>query len=327
MLGENESKAKRGFKMIEERSDYFLLAYDSPNFSAAAAKVPMTPQGFTKIIKHLERDLGVPLFVTNENGVRVPTSYADEYYQYAKHMQVARQQLVRTFDRISSNSKIDLNVGCSLGIPGFFGAEAIQKYSIKHPDVNVVFDELPDALCDRLVHEGYFNVGLTLQPVAEGLNAVDLISSHMMLWVNVDDPLSFKESLTFEDIVDRKIAMPGRNFRNFLKFTKGCEERGVIVPEIVEYSEIFWIYHFVLLGKGLGFTLPHLASLDFFSKSENIVAIPFEGVKWQVCFSWSGDRLLTAHEKGYLESIKREAAKLKRKLDREKCARGDQAQA
>lgn len=32
--------------MQNDRLDYFILAYESPNFSAAAARIPMSPQGF-----------------------------------------------------------------------------------------------------------------------------------------------------------------------------------------------------------------------------------------------------------------------------------------
>lgn len=302
---------KRGPETVEERSDYFMLAYDCLNFSAAAAQVPMTPQGFTKIIKNLERDLGVPLFETDEHGARKPTPYADEYYQYAKHLQAARDKLKNEFERISNERKIDLNVACSLGIPGLFGADAIRRYSVENPEVNIALSELPDALCDSFVRDGFFDVGISIQPAAVGLSTVTLASSPMMMmWVNVDDPISSHDYLTYEDLIGKKLAMPGKDFRTYSNFVTGCKKSGNPTPDIVEYAEIFWIYYYALSGEGLGFTLPHLASLDFFNDSNRIVALPFKGVSWQICFTWPEDRVLSEHEGGYLESLQKEAKRL-----------------
>ena len=89
--------------MLDERLSLFILAYESPTFSAAAAQLPMSPQGFTKSIRKLERDLNAPLFVTDERGVRKPTPFADELYQFAKRQQVETERLKASFDRIKSN--------------------------------------------------------------------------------------------------------------------------------------------------------------------------------------------------------------------------------
>ena len=79
--------------MQNDKCDYFILAYDSPSFSAAAARIPMTPQGFTKAIHNLERELGVPLFTSSEDGTRRPSPYAGAIYESAKHPQAGRNLL------------------------------------------------------------------------------------------------------------------------------------------------------------------------------------------------------------------------------------------
>ena len=203
-----------------------------------------------------------------------------------------------------------MNVACAVGIPGLFGVEGIQRYAEKNANVHVSFSELPDALCDSLVCGGFFDVGITIQP-ADGLSSADLISSPGMIWVNVDNPLSSRESLTYEDIVDQRIAMPGKDFRVYDNLLKGFAERGLEKPDIVEYAEMSWTYYFVISGKGLGWTVPHLAELDIFMSSDRVVAIPFEGFSWQVCFTWPEGRSLTAHERGYLASLQNEAKRLK----------------
>lgn len=108
--------------MLQDRCDYFILAYESPSFSAAAAKVPMSPQGFTKAIRSMERELGVSLFTMDEDGSRVATPYAHEFYEYAKRVRAERNLLAAAFDRIASSGYVELRIACSLGIPVFSAA-------------------------------------------------------------------------------------------------------------------------------------------------------------------------------------------------------------
>lgn len=273
----------------------------------------MSPQGFTKIIHNLERDLGVPLFETDERGVRKPTAYAEEFYHYAKRLQKERGQLKSAFDRIASEGCFELKIACALGVPGLFGAESIQGFSRVRPGVTVMFSELPDTLCDSLVAEGLFDLGLTIQPVEENLNSRDLFASAMSIWVNKTDPLSKRDSLTLNDLAGHSLAMPGREFRCYQNLKSACAEADVDMPEVIEYSEIFWIYYYVLSKKGLGFCLPHLAELDIFENPESIVAIPLEGLGWKVCLTWPEGRELAEHERDYLSYLKKQARNLSRR--------------
>ena len=304
----------RGLHMLEDRTDYFLLAYDSPTFSAAVAKVPMSPQGFTKIIKNLERDLGVPLFQNDEHGVRQPTAYADEFYRYAKHLRSERELLETAFNRITNEGRVEMNVACAVGIPGLFGSDGIMGFSKQLPNVTINFSELPDSLCDSLVAEGVFDVGISLQPASSELSTHDLLSSQVYLWMSDSDPLYKHEKLTLDDISDRSLAMPGKEFRCYKNLQEACKAHEVKMPTIIEYAEIFWIYYYVLAGKGLGFCLPHLYKLDIFSDSDHVKAIPLENLEWRVCFTWPKKRVLASHEEQYRDYLAKQAKRLSKRL-------------
>lgn len=296
--------------MIEDKYEYFILAYDSPTFSAAAAKVPMTSQGFTKIIKNLERDLGVPLFQPDENGKRKPTVYAEHYYQYAKKIQVARRQLGIVFERIRLEEAVDLKIACSVGVLGLFGVEVISGETYEHPQVNITYTEVSDAQCHSLVTNGSFDASITVEPVGEGMESVELVSFPLLVLVNKADPLSKKKSLTLEDLSGRKLAMPGRDSRINSNLLDACEEKGVSVPSIVEYAEILWAYEFVAANKGLGLSVPHVASLGIFSSPSDIVALPLDDMQWSIVFAYQQGHEMSAPMKDYLDELKRVAKRL-----------------
>lgn len=279
--------------MLQDKCDYFVLAYDSPSFSAAAAKVPMSPQGFAKAIRNLERELGVPLFAVDEDGTRRATPYADELYEYAKHVRAERNLLSSAFERISQSGYVELRIACSLGVPGMLGSGFLDGFLEVHPDVTITLNEMPDALCESVLRDGLYDLALTVTTHADDLVAHELYSSPVWYWVRRDDPLSSSAALGVRELTGRRLAIPGDDFKCYRNLMERFEREGVEPPEIVKCSEIFWIYEFVLRGECVGFTLPHLAALEVFNGDDAVTTVPADGFRWGFGVSY-----LKAHTPG-----------------------------
>lgn len=58
------------------------------------------------------------------------------------------------------------------------------------------------------------------------------------------------------------------------------EDANLPLPEIVERSELIWIYEEVAHGRALGFSLPYMDSLAAFSHNNDVRSIPVEGSRW-----------------------------------------------
>lgn len=266
--------------MLQDKCDYFMLAYESVNFSAAAAKVPMSPQGFAKSMHNLERELGVPLFSMQEDGTRCATPYADEFYEYARHVRSERNLLMTAFDRVASNRCTELHIACSLGIPGFLGHDFLAGFIKEHTDVAISLNEMPDKLCESVLRDGFYDLALTVLPSSDEFISRPLYDSPVLYWIHQEDPLSEKSSIDIEDIGERCIAIPGDDFQCYKALVDKFEQHGAPLPQIVKYSEIFWIYEFVLHGQGIGFTLPHLANLEVFKGNSDVIAVPLQKSSW-----------------------------------------------
>ncbi|WP_080797061.1 LysR family transcriptional regulator [Arabiibacter massiliensis] len=296
--------------MLEDRCDYFILAYDSPSFSAAAAKVPMSPQGFAKAIHNLERDLGVPLFVLGDDGVRRPTPYAEEFYEYARHVQSERNLLAGAFECIAKSGYLEIRIASSLGVFGMLGPDFLDGFKREHPDASVTINELPDSLCESLLRDGLYDLALTILPSPDDFATVPLYSSPVEYWVHRDDPLSGRERLGLADLSGRKVAIPGREYKCHHALLAACERAGVEPPELVECSEIFWIYEFAQRGECLGFCLPHLARLDVFA-GEKVRAVPLEGLAWAFGISHLKTRSLSRREQDFVDYVAKRAGALR----------------
>lgn len=266
--------------MLEDRVDYFIYAYESPNFSAAAAKVPMSPQGFSKAIRNLEKQLGVTLFITDANGQRTPTPYADLYYEFAKNLQRERSQLQSSFNELTENGAFDFQVPTSLGISGLIEEPLKAAFRQRCPEARLTLIEMPDAECERFIEEGQYHTGLLVSPARGDLVFKELYATSVCLWVPQHSPLFERDELTLEDLADQTIAMPGHGFKCYTRLMTRMEDAGLPAPHIIERSEIMWIYQEVAEGRALGFTLPYMLNLAAFSHHGAIRAIPVEGSRW-----------------------------------------------
>ncbi len=298
--------------MLQDRTDYFILAFDSPSFSAAAAKVPMSPQGFTRAIRNLEHELGVPLFVQGDDGVRRPTPYAEEFYEYAKQLQVQKNLLTHAFNRIQNEGYFELRIIAAFGAMGLLGPDYVKSFGTAEKNVSVFVNEVPDSLCEMLIHDGLYDLAFTTIPASDDLVTKELYRSPVLYWVSRRDPLARNDSLTLEDIASKRIYMPGREFHCYTTLLDGFRKAQITQPDIVECPEIFWIFEHVLKGDGIGFSLPHLAKLKVFADNEEVVALPLEGFDWGFGISYLRSRTLKSHEQVFIDFAARKAKKLNR---------------
>lgn len=300
--------------MLQDKCDYFMLGYESANFSAAAAKVPMSPQGFAKSMRNLERELGVPLFAMQEDGTRRATPYAEEFYEYARHVRSERNLLSTAFERVAANSCVELRIACSLGIPGFLGNDFLTGFIKSHADVVISLNEMPDKLCESVLRDGFYDLALTVLPAGDEFVSRPLYTSPVWYWVNQHDPLSAKDSLGLEDIGERSIAIPGDDFKCYKALVDKFEHEEIPLPNIVKYSEIFWIYEFVLHGQGIGFTLPHLARLEVFEGSGAVCTVPLRDSSWGFGMAHLKSRDLRPIEEELVEYLQNRIKRLEKRL-------------
>lgn len=266
--------------MLNDRLDYFILAYESPNFSVAAARIPMSPQGFSKAIRNLEKELGVALFAIDSTGQRRPTPYADRFYDYALSIRRERALLERSFEQMSTTGAMELQVACSLDVAGLAGRALKEEFQRRCPGIRLTLVEMPDDDCERFVHEGFYNCGLLVSPARGDLDFREVYSTYVCLWVHRSNPLFHRDKLQLEDLVGQPIAMPGHGFKCYRRLVDRMEDAGLPAPEVIERSELIWIYEEAACGRALGFCLPYMGNLAAFSHREDVVAIPVAGSRW-----------------------------------------------
>lgn len=267
--------------MNTEQLRNFAVAYRTHNFAAAARSIPMSAQGFVKQIRSLEAELGVELFERDpQTGENVPTPYADEFIGFVNTQESQLREVKKTFRRIDAVLNNRVLLGASLGIMGLLGSDFIAQFERQNPGIHLSYTEMNDMQCDEQLAEEAFGIGFTLAPYDSAFETVEVYSTPVCLWVNVDDELSGREVIAPADLDGKTIAMPGRGFKCYNQIMRACEDAGAKPRVVLKSSEMFWLYNFVYEGHGLAFSAEHLGDLSFFA-SEKVKCIPLEGATWR----------------------------------------------
>ena len=290
----------QGDGMNSEQLRYFELAYRERNFSAAARLVPCSPQGLAKSIHALEKELGVPLFSTNgETGLPEPTDYAHELFEFAAVFDSNLRLLRESFDRIAGSERSRISLACSLGVMGTLGPEFLTGFAQCHPEIEVAYWEGNDIQCEESLAKGERDLGIVVGPPARDMTALTLYRCPIYFWVNAADPLASKELLRIEDLSGRDVAIPGEGFKCLGRLRDVAAEASVQLGRIFEMSEIFQLYEFAASGRGLGFTVRHLAELPTFSRLDSVVAVPIADADWSFALERVATHALTGAEQAF----------------------------
>ena len=280
--------------------DYFACVYRTGNFAAAARQVPMSSQGMAKAVRALEGELGVSLFVAGEGGSLQPTEYAEAFATFCEECAAARGRLDEGFAHLRGQARTTIHLAAAIGAFGLLGMEFVAEFCRAHPGIEVLCDDLPDVRVDQALLDGSDALGLTVAPVAEGLQTMPLCSCERCVWVRADDPLARKRRLVVADLDGYPVALVGPLFKNYGQLLALLEEQGATPTEIVTSSEMMWLHQYAHDGRGVAFTARSV--LPLYEDDASVVALPIEGMPYEIGISWRADHELDEAERTFVDA-------------------------
>lgn len=283
--------------MNSDQIVHFLAAYREQSFAAAARSIPMSVQGFSKSMHNLERELGVPLFHRERNGHAVPTEYGERFLASAQTIMREIDELNADLESMEQLDSTTVRLGSSSGIMGSFGYDIVTEFKLANPGCDVICQTARnDEMCENMLVDKTARLIFTVAPFNQEFQTYELMSTHLSLWVNENDPLANKVRIEFDDLAGRTIALPGRGYKIYESIMGNLKEHGVEPAEVFESDDMIWLYNFAAQNKGLAFSIDYLGSLPIFADS-GAKCIPLADLHWDVGISWAaGEQLSKAEE-------------------------------
>ena len=258
--------------MNQRQLEYFLRVYEKKSISGAAESLFISPQGLSKTIAKLEKELGIDLFVHEANRI-VPTAAATSLANHAINI-LSEYDIIE--NRLFQNdvSKKTVGISCSFDVPQMIPADFFFKFHQKNSDILIQIHEYPDRLILEQLEQAFVEIAVISGPLDHSLYEFEpLFTEHFCLVINKKHPLSKKEFISISDLHNIPIAV--KDMHNQVSVTQFAEfQKKNSTPNIIiETSDSHLIHSMAENNYALGMTLKYLADKI---RSKNIVIRPFE---------------------------------------------------
>lgn len=284
-----------------EQLHYFALAHKFRNYSIAASKVPMSPQGFAKALRKLENELDVVLFEHGPRGQKEPTKYADVLLRYTDQAESSFRALQNEISVLKAQENHSIRVGLAAGIRGVLGSGFVPRFENEHRGITLSIEEAMDYSCDELLRSGSVDLAFIKDPFPDDFVTTEIGVSRIFYWVNKKNKLSSKSSLSIRDLKAQKLGLPGNSYKITKTILDACKEAGVTLRDVYCDTEMYCLYQFVSENKGISFTTKYHNELDVFGQNNDIVCIPSEEFTLSVGLARLKSHVLTHDENLFYE--------------------------
>ena len=283
---------------------FFLHVCKDKSIRKAAKTLYITPQGLSKSIKKLEGELQVQLFYRTTNGI-VLTEYGEIVMKHAQYIIHDAQCMNTELINLSYKTHGEILIACANGITSALSPDYLLEYKKANPDVNLNIIEHPDRLVEQAVFEEKAILGFTIGPVDTKKFDAVLIQTHKLnLLVNVKNPLSKNEKISFEDLKNEKFILVNKDFNTHNNIVNKCQNAGFSPDIIFDISEISMAHKFCKLNYGVSVTVDYvLQDLQF----DEVSALPFEDetCTWEIYMITKKNTYLSHTAKSFMNYVKR----------------------
>jgi len=230
---------------------YFLQVCKYGSYSKTAENIHVPQQALSKSIAALEREFDLPLFERTVSGI-TPTKYGMFLYHHSKEIVEKLDFMQAELARMRDQNISVINLCIAQGIAYFLPSNIFLEFQQLHPNIRLNITEDTSDACERKVLDGEVDAAISIGPFDESkLHLMPLTSFNMLAIVNVNNPLSRKREITFEDLKGQTL-ISIRN-KTYTHLVEQCKTAG-FVPEIIFSSyEPIVIYKMCCENNYVGF--------------------------------------------------------------------------
>lgn len=278
----------------------FVAVYKMKSINAAARELFITPQGLSQIIKRLEQELEVELFIRDNVGVH-PTTYGNALYESAQSIISEMDAIKKGILLKGKGQKYTLNVASTLGVIDYLTVRFIKSFRESYPDINLCVVENPDRSVQERLMNDEAEIGFLAGPVNTAIfNAIPFTKHRHCLVINKDHPLAQKACISYIDLDKQPIALEGRDFmpyhNNRNRFLNAHSQPIIVM----ETTEIVSAHKIAEMNEGIGLSVDFPAWDNVYP---NTVIRPFEDLDctWETFIVYKNNTILSQSAKDFME--------------------------
>ncbi|WP_025718505.1 LysR family transcriptional regulator [Paenibacillus sp. 1-18] len=243
------------------------------SFTRAAEVLGYAQSSVTTQIQKLEKAYQVKLFDRYSNNKIRLTSAGEELFKLAGQMLELFEQ---SKEKLAKQGGGSMMIGTMDSIASYFLPPYMQATRKEYPDLNIRLHTDREEMILHQVREGEADVGLILADDSSdpALQWIRIREEPLVLIVHPNHPLTAKERIRLDDLVDAEWIMPEHtcNYRQLLE--RVLRANGIAYRVGLELGNPEAIKRSIKTGEGISI-LPLMAALEEIEREE-LKVLPFE---------------------------------------------------
>ena len=257
---------------------FFMRVYEECSINKAAKQMFITPQGLSKIIQHLEEEVGTSLFERSPNGM-VPTESGTYFYENSRLILDKVDEIKIGIRQICDRDR-KLVIGFSCGVLNVFSFHKLDEYKRKYQNTEIQWEECSNQEVIDRVLRGNVDIGFVIGQITDHeLWCRELFNKKMNAVIYEGHPFYEKKSLSINDLQGEPLITLNEKYYSYHSLVQRCRDFGFTPSIIMKTMESQIIYRFCKQKIGLGIDVnihPNEIALDGLHLAELYDSIPWK---------------------------------------------------
>ena len=252
---------------------YFLLVAEKNSLSTAAKELLLTTSALSKTISRLEDELGVSLFLRDNNGMKLTPAGKEVQKTFYKVLnQLDDLKLTLDNDNMRKQYRLDI-----VSTMSYSGTDMLSAFIHAHPEIFVAYSEIvaDDFSEDSLIDKYDFLLSSTGSATGAEIVCTPLCSHTPYAAVSVQSSLAKRSCVSFQELSQ----LPFINSPSKTKWSKYVQNlfrvNGLELHPIMECPQTIRIK---AVAANLGVTIASAMLAKVSSSIPGVVFLPLEGV-------------------------------------------------
>jgi len=283
--------------------EYFIVVSEELHFTKAAEKLYLSQPTLSEQIKHLEKEVGMPLF--DRIGKKIALTEAGNLLlAHSKRVFFELEQAQAAIRDLNEIQRGKLTIGSLLTCVNYLLPPAIIEFKRLYPNIKLSVQGLRSGDIKKGLLENELDLGITFLPVEEkDLESIPLFDEELTLAVPANHPFAPLEEVEMKELKDiSTILLPENYFLRQLIDTH-CRELGITLKPTLEITTLESLVQMV--AEGVGATILPAPYIDFLNDSRLVkVKLTHPTPQRQIGFVYRKNKFMCAATKAFINQLR-----------------------
>jgi DNA-binding transcriptional LysR family regulator len=279
---------------------YFTEVVREQSFTRAAEKLFVTQPTISKMMKQLEEELGMPLFIREGRGFRL-TDAGSVAFQRGQDVLAAMTRMKTELSDLVSLERGELVVGLPPMSGGAFFAPVVTAFRERYPNVELKVVEDGALAIENSVRTGQLEIGAAVLPVDQTIfDGFGFAHDPLCLVASAGSRWHGRESVKLLEIADEPIVFYPEDFTLSKRILNGYSRIGKTIR--IAGRSAHWDFIVAMVNAQLGIALlPQTVASRLTGLPFDVILLDEEQIEWSLGLIWKKDVYLSHAARAWIQ--------------------------